>query len=57
MITPIILPRIRLIHISSSNWTIYRMFEIIIEWDLSADWNSNPMFYANLLLQKTINLL
>jgi len=33
-----------------SYWTIYRSFEIILEWELSIDWNSNPMLYANPLL-------
>jgi len=31
MITPVSPLRIRLIHISRSNWTIYRWFEIVIE--------------------------
>jgi len=29
----------------------------ILEWELSTDWNSNPMFCANPLLQKTFSLV
>ena len=54
MITPVNPPRLRLLHISPSYQTVYRSFEIILEWVLSMDWNSNPMFYANPLLQKNI---
>jgi len=54
MITPVIPLRTRLIYISPSYLTIYRSFEIILEWKLSTYWNSNPMFYANPLLQKNI---
>ena len=35
MITPVNLPRLRLIHISPSYQTVYRSFEIILEWVLS----------------------
>jgi len=35
MITPVNPPRLRLIHISSSYQTVYRLFEIILEWVLS----------------------
>ena len=35
MITPVNPPRLRLIHISPSYQTIYRSFEIIVEWLLS----------------------
>ena len=35
MITPVNPPRLRLIHISLSYQTIYRSFEIILEWVLS----------------------
>jgi len=44
----------RLIHISPSYSTFYRSFEVIHEWELSIDWNSYQMFYANPLLQKNI---
>jgi len=44
--------RARLIQISSSYWTIYRSFDIVLEWEL--DWNSNPMLYANPSLQKNV---
>jgi len=35
MITPVSPLRARLIHISSSYWTILCSFEIILEWELS----------------------
>ena len=35
MITPVNPPRLRLIHISPSYQTVYRSFEIILEWVLS----------------------
>jgi len=35
MITPVNPPRLRLIHISPSYQTVYRSFEIILEWALS----------------------
>jgi len=35
MITPFNPPRLRLIHISPSYQTVYRSFEIILEWVLS----------------------
>jgi len=44
MVTPVSPLRTRLIHISSSYKTIYHSFGI-------------EMFYANLLLQKIINLM
>jgi len=47
----------KLIHISPNYWTVYRSFEIFLEWELSTDWNSNTMLSANPLLQKTINLI
>ena len=34
MITPVNAPRLRLIHISPSYQTVYRSFEIILEWVL-----------------------
>ena len=54
MIMPVNSPRLRLIHISPSYQTVYRSFEIILEWYYPLGWNSNPMFYANPLLQKNI---
>ena len=54
MITPVNPPRLRLIHISLSYQTVYRSFEILLEGYCLLDWNSNPMFYANPLLQKNI---
>ena len=54
MITPVNPPRLRVIHISPSYQTVYRSFEIILEWELPLVWNSNPTFYANLLLRKNI---
>jgi len=57
LITPVNLLRTRLIYISPSYWTIYRSFEIILQLEPSADWNVNPMFHANPLLQKTFNLV
>jgi len=53
MITPVNPLRLRPIHISPSYRTVYRSFEIINGY-CSLDWNSNPMFYANSLLQKNI---
>ena len=35
MITPVNPPRLRLIHISPSYQTVYRSFEILLEWVLS----------------------
>ena len=35
MITPVNPPRLRLIHISPNYQTVYRSFEIILEWVLS----------------------
>ena len=35
MITPVNPPRLRLIHISPSYQTVYRSFEILLEWALS----------------------
>jgi len=37
MITPVNPPRLRLIHISPSYQTVYRLFEIILEWVLSIE--------------------
>jgi len=44
MITPVNPLRTKLIHISPSYWTIYRSFEIILEWELSIGWE----FEANI---------
>ena len=59
MITPVNPSRLWLIHISPSYQTVYRSFEIILEWVAYCPlgWNSNPMFYANPLLQKKFNLI
>jgi len=54
MTTPARPLRTRLIHISPSYWTTYRSFEIILIGNRLLDLNSNPMFYANPLLQKNI---
>jgi len=56
MITPVVM-RSRLIRVRPSYWIIYRSFESILEWDCPLDWNFNPMFYANPLLQKIYNLI
>ena len=58
MITPVNLPRLRLIHISPSYQTVYRSFEIILEWVLSIGFE----FKSNVLckpiaLKKTFNLI
>jgi len=42
MMKPFRLQLTRLIDISPSYWTIYRLFEIILEYKLSIYWNSNP---------------
>jgi len=52
MATPVSPLHTRLIRIRPSSWAIYRSFEIILEWKLFIDWNSNPRFYANPVLQK-----
>jgi len=57
LITPVGPMRTGLIQISPRYQTVYRLFEIILEWELSRGWNSNPMFYGNSLLQKTFNLM
>ena len=54
MITPVNPPRLRLIHISPSYQTVYRSFEIILEWVLFIVLELNPMFYANPLFQINI---
>ena len=54
MITPVNPPRLRLIHISPSYQTVYRSFEIILEWALSIGLEFKSLFYANPLLQKNI---
>ena len=45
MITPVNPPRLRLIHISPSYQTVYRSFEIILEWALSigSEFKSNVL--------------
>jgi len=52
IITPVNPLCLRLIHISPSYRTVYRSFDIILEWNCPLDCNWNPMFYANPLLQK-----
>ena len=47
-------PRLRLIHISPSYQTVYRLFKLFLNGYYALDWNSNPTFYANPLLQKNI---
>ena len=54
MITPVNPPRLRLIHISPSYQTVYRFLKLFSNGYCPLDWNSNPMFYANPLLQKNI---
>jgi len=48
VITPVSTLRTKLIHISSSYWTIYRSFETILEWELSValefKFNANSLF-------------
>jgi len=54
MITPVVLLVLGSFITSPSYWTIYRSFEIILEWELSINRNSSPGLYANLLLQRNI---
>jgi len=54
MITPVIPLSTSLVCISPSYWTIYHSFKIIVEWEMSIDWNSNPMCYANPFFSKNI---
>jgi len=60
MMTPVSPLRTTLIRISPIYQTIYRSFEIILEWGLSK-WklNSYPMFYANTLkdIQSNMNYI
>jgi len=50
--------RTKLIHINPSYWTSYHLFEIILEWELPIDWNSNPMFYlCKTIASKTFTLI
>jgi len=48
MITPLDPLHTRLIHISPSCWTLYRSFEIILEWGSSngLEFNSNVIWKA-----------
>jgi len=41
MIAPVSPLRTRFIQINPSYWTIYCLFEISLQWELSIDWNSN----------------
>jgi len=54
MIAPVSPLRTRFIQINPSYWTIYCEFEISLQWELSIDWNSNRMFYANHLIKKIL---
>ena len=54
MITPVNPPRLRLIHISPSYQTVHLRLKLFSNGYCPLDWNSNPMFYANTLLQKNI---
>jgi len=51
MITPISPLRTRLIHIILSCWTIFRSFEIILDWELSIGMEFILMFYPNPLFK------
>jgi len=46
MITPVNPPRLRLIHISPSYQTVYRSFEIILEWvpSIGSEFISNVLY-------------
>jgi len=57
MITPVNPLRLRLIHISSSYRTVYRWFEIILEWVLSIglEFKFNVLCKHN--ASKTINVI
>jgi len=54
MITPVSPLRARLIHISPSYWTIYRSFEIILEWKLSIGLKYKSNFLCKSIASKNI---
>jgi len=55
--TPVSPLRTRLVRIGPSYWTIFRSFEIIVEWELSIRLELNPMLYAHYCFIKTFNLI
>jgi len=60
MITPVNPLPTRLIHTSPTYWTIYRSFEVILEWEpfIGLELKSNVICkYVNPLLQKALNLI
>ena len=58
MITPVNPPRLRLIHVSPSYQTVYRSFEIILEWVMSIglEFKSNVLC-KSIASKKTFNLM
>ena len=54
MITPVNPPRLRLIHISRVTRQFIVRLKLLSNGYCPLDWNSNPMFFANPLLQKNI---
>ena len=54
MITPVNPPRLRLIHISPNYQTVYRSFEIIVEWVLSIELEFKSNVLCKPIASKTI---
>jgi len=57
MITPVGSLRTRLIHISPSYWTIYRSFEIILEWEQSIGLECMTNVLCKSIASKTFNVI